>query len=232
MPCGFQAALASRRDLEDRSLRGWAAIPRQPSSRVGLLHQPCGLLSTPCRQDRERAPSSCHAASLPTRHGSSLSRGFSGWPVGDTRASTGRAPLRTAAQHFADSSCPERPAKHADPQGHVEAGARRPVPYRDLRHRPDRARRAGRSQMAAVWLRHLAGNAVEVRSAGSEPADHINPIRCPGDGRGRHRHHRRHASPLARVPRTLDLVVLPTAEAIDVFTKSATDTNAVLHLTC
>ena len=34
---------------------------------------------------------------------------------------------------------------------------------------------AGRSQMAAAWLRHLAGNRVEVRSAGSEPADQINP---------------------------------------------------------
>jgi arsenate reductase (thioredoxin) len=35
---------------------------------------------------------------------------------------------------------------------------------------------AGRSQMAAGWLRHLAGDAVEVRSAGSEPADQINPV--------------------------------------------------------
>jgi arsenate reductase len=34
---------------------------------------------------------------------------------------------------------------------------------------------AGRSQMAAGWLRHLAGDAVEVRSAGSAPADTINP---------------------------------------------------------
>jgi arsenate reductase (thioredoxin) len=34
---------------------------------------------------------------------------------------------------------------------------------------------AGRSQMAAGWLRHLAGDAVEVRSAGSAPADAINP---------------------------------------------------------
>jgi protein-tyrosine-phosphatase len=34
---------------------------------------------------------------------------------------------------------------------------------------------AGRSQMAAAWLRHLAGDRIEVRSAGSEPADHINP---------------------------------------------------------
>ena len=34
---------------------------------------------------------------------------------------------------------------------------------------------AGRSQMAAGWLRHLAGDAVEVRSAGSEPAGRINP---------------------------------------------------------
>nr|WP_275941650.1 arsenate reductase ArsC [Planosporangium mesophilum] len=35
---------------------------------------------------------------------------------------------------------------------------------------------AGRSQMAAGWLRHLAGDAVEVRSAGSAPADRINPV--------------------------------------------------------
>lgn len=34
---------------------------------------------------------------------------------------------------------------------------------------------AGRSQMAAGWLRHLAGDRVDVRSAGSEPADQINP---------------------------------------------------------
>jgi len=34
---------------------------------------------------------------------------------------------------------------------------------------------AGRSQMAAGWLTHLAGDGVEVRSAGSEPADQINP---------------------------------------------------------
>jgi arsenate reductase (thioredoxin) len=35
---------------------------------------------------------------------------------------------------------------------------------------------AGRSQMAAGFLRHLAGDAIEVRSAGSEPADQINPV--------------------------------------------------------
>ena len=35
---------------------------------------------------------------------------------------------------------------------------------------------AGRSQMAAGWLRHLAADTVEIRSAGSEPADQINPI--------------------------------------------------------
>jgi arsenate reductase len=34
---------------------------------------------------------------------------------------------------------------------------------------------AGRSQMAAGWLAHLAGDAVEVRSAGSIPADQVNP---------------------------------------------------------
>lgn len=34
---------------------------------------------------------------------------------------------------------------------------------------------AGRSQMAAAYLTHLAGDRVEVRSAGSAPADTINP---------------------------------------------------------
>jgi len=34
---------------------------------------------------------------------------------------------------------------------------------------------AGRSQMAAGWLRELAGDRIEVRSAGSAPADSINP---------------------------------------------------------
>ena len=35
---------------------------------------------------------------------------------------------------------------------------------------------AGRSQMAAGWLHQLAGEQIEVRSAGSEPADRINPV--------------------------------------------------------
>ncbi|SFK44880.1 arsenate reductase ArsC [Cellulomonas sp. KH9] len=35
---------------------------------------------------------------------------------------------------------------------------------------------AGRSQMAAGYLRHLSGGAVEVRSAGSAPAEQINPV--------------------------------------------------------
>ena len=35
---------------------------------------------------------------------------------------------------------------------------------------------AGRSQMAAGWLRHLAGDRVEVLSAGSAPKDSINPV--------------------------------------------------------
>jgi len=34
---------------------------------------------------------------------------------------------------------------------------------------------AGRSQMAAGFLQHLAGDRVEVLSAGSAPADQINP---------------------------------------------------------
>ncbi|MGY5008346.1 arsenate reductase ArsC [Streptomyces sp. 900105755] len=34
---------------------------------------------------------------------------------------------------------------------------------------------AGRSQMAAAWLTHLAGHRVEVRSAGSDPGANVNP---------------------------------------------------------
>jgi arsenate reductase len=34
---------------------------------------------------------------------------------------------------------------------------------------------AGRSQMAAGFARHLGGDAVEVRSAGSEPGETVNP---------------------------------------------------------
>lgn len=35
---------------------------------------------------------------------------------------------------------------------------------------------AGRSQMAAGFLRAIAGDRIEVRSAGSMPADNINPV--------------------------------------------------------
>ena len=35
---------------------------------------------------------------------------------------------------------------------------------------------AGRSQMAAAWLEHLAGDHVDVFSAGSEPASAVNPV--------------------------------------------------------
>ena len=35
---------------------------------------------------------------------------------------------------------------------------------------------AGRSQIAAGWLKFLAGDRIEIRSAGTEPKDQINPI--------------------------------------------------------
>ncbi len=35
---------------------------------------------------------------------------------------------------------------------------------------------AGRSQMAAGYLHHLAGDRIEVLSAGSRPGDQINPV--------------------------------------------------------
>lgn len=34
---------------------------------------------------------------------------------------------------------------------------------------------AGRSQMAAGWLRHLAGDRIDIFSAGTEPSDRVNP---------------------------------------------------------
>ncbi len=35
---------------------------------------------------------------------------------------------------------------------------------------------AGRSQMAALFTEHLGGGRVSVRSAGSDPADRVNPL--------------------------------------------------------
>ncbi len=34
---------------------------------------------------------------------------------------------------------------------------------------------AGRSQMAAAWMRHLGRGRVDVRSAGSSPGEHVHP---------------------------------------------------------
>ena len=49
---------------------------------------------------------------------------------------------------------------------------------------------AGRSQMAAGWLRHLAGDARRGPLGRLEPGRPDQPGRRRGDGRGRHRHHR------------------------------------------
>ena len=65
---------------------------------------------------------------------------------------------------------------------------------------------AGRSQMAAGWLRHLAGDTVEVRSAGSEPASQINPVAVAAM-------HEVGIDITANTPRKLDY---ETAEASDV----------------
>jgi len=35
---------------------------------------------------------------------------------------------------------------------------------------------AGRSQIGAGWMRHLTGEAIQVYSAGSSPAEQINPV--------------------------------------------------------
>jgi arsenate reductase (thioredoxin) len=70
---------------------------------------------------------------------------------------------------------------------------------------------AGRSQMAAGWLRHFAGDSVEVRSAGSEPADRINPVAVEAMREVG-------IDIAAQVPRMLDYA---TAEASDVLVSRA-----------
>ena len=42
---------------------------------------------------------------------------------------------------------------------------------------------AGRSQMAAALLDHHARGRVRVRSAGSDPADRVNPVEHQGEER-------------------------------------------------
>ena len=60
------------------------------------------------------------------------------------------------------------PARPARPAGPTDRSDRPTVLFVCVHN-------AGRSQMAAGWLRHLSGGAVEVRSAGSTPADEVNP---------------------------------------------------------
>ncbi|MEL3948741.1 MULTISPECIES: arsenate reductase ArsC [Streptomyces] len=55
------------------------------------------------------------------------------------------------------------------PDGSDSSGSRKPSVLFVCVHN------AGRSQMAAAWLTHLAGDRVEVRSAGSAPGAAVNP---------------------------------------------------------
>lgn len=53
-------------------------------------------------------------------------------------------------------------------------------PSRGINHNPSVmflcVHNAGRSQMAAGWMRHLAGDDVDVFSGGSEPAESVNRV--------------------------------------------------------
>ena len=69
---------------------------------------------------------------------------------------------------------------------------------------------AGRSQMAAALLAHHAGDRVTVCSAGSAPADTINPAVVAAMARGRHRPPRRRRHPSAgptTIVRASDVVI-------------------------
>lgn len=69
------------------------------------------------------------------------------------------------------STASERPSGEEMPSGEVRHSAEvRPSALFVCVHN------AGRSQMAAGLLRVLSGDAVEVRSAGSMPAEQINPV--------------------------------------------------------
>jgi len=62
----------------------------------------------------------------------------------------------------------------------TEATTRTPPPHADTGPLPTVlflcVHNAGRSQMAAGWLRHLAAGRVDVLSAGSNPGDAVNPV--------------------------------------------------------
>src|SRR5207253_3806395 len=80
------------------------------------------------------------------------------------------------------------PLSRAHDRGQGQGRARHPPcpPNRLAQPRPMTSRpptvlfvcvhNAGRSQMAAGFLRQLAGSRVEVLSAGSEPAEQVNPV--------------------------------------------------------
>ena len=94
-------------------------------------------------------------------------------------------PARRAVAEALDTGLPVTVSAPADPG---QAAGRTRRAGRRLHDREDRimtdkpsvlfvcVHNAGRSQMAAGFLAHLAGDRIEVRSAGSTPADAVNPI--------------------------------------------------------
>lgn len=80
-----------------------------------------------------------------------------------------RSLLLTGDIHNIESMS-DAPSKHTDEQqGPGDAGQPPAVVFLCVHN-------AGRSQMAAGWLRHLAGESVDVFSGGSEPASDINEV--------------------------------------------------------
>jgi protein-tyrosine-phosphatase len=78
---------------------------------------------------------------------------------------------RLLLSSFAEERSPRHPSRRSHPARHREVTMTTvPTVLFVCVHN------AGRSQMAAGYLQELAWDAVEVLSAGSEPADRINPI--------------------------------------------------------
>ena len=110
-----------------------------------------------------------------------IGRAFTDTYAGIAPASVRRIHCRTSCRTAGRA----RPDSRHLPGGREPPTPRCPMWKKGSRSMPEGAKptvlfvcvhNAGRSQMAAGWLRHLAGDRVRVLSAGSAPKDSINPV--------------------------------------------------------
>ena len=114
-----------------------------------------------------------------------VARMFSDTFAGIAPASVPDVRPHAARRRRARRSSLVAPVTHPEPPGRRRRMTDRPTVLFVCVHN------AGRSQMAAGYLQHLAGDRIEVLSAGSAAGRPDQPRRGRGDGRGGHRHRRR-----------------------------------------